>query len=218
MVDEDLKNKIEALLFSSGKKVGQMFLAGLTGSSEQEIIDALNDLAKDYEQKNGALMIFQEGSEWKISVKEKYVSLVRKIVADTELSKSVLETLAVTAWKTPVLQSEVIKIRSNKAYDHISELVELSFITKEKKGRSFLLKTTDKFYQYFDVPDKKRFKEILKQKEAGQKKLDDVKEPEPEIKEEEKHDLEIVNIPEQKESEELEQPAESEDAEIDEEE
>jgi segregation and condensation protein B len=196
-MNEDLKNKIEALLFSSGKKVGERFLADLTSSSEQEVKDALADLAKDYEQKDSALMIFQEGSEWKISVKEKYVSLVRKIVADTELPKSVLETLAVIAWKSPILQSEVIKIRSNKGYEHVSQLLDLGFITKEKKGRSFLIKTAEKFYQYFDVPDKKSFKEMLKQKKEGQQKLEDV-----ELKEKQEslfQALEVVNVPEKKE-------------------
>ena len=115
---------------------------------------ALEDIRKDYDERETALMIIQEGNSWKINVREKYLSLVRKVVADTELSKSIMETLAIIAWKTPVYQNEVVRIRGNKCYDHIAELENAGFVTKDKKGRSFVLKTTDKFYNYFDIDQK----------------------------------------------------------------
>ena len=70
-------------------------------------------------------------------------------------------------------ESKVIKIRGNKAYDHIKLLKESELITAEKAGRTRLLKLTQKFYDYFDVAD-----QILKDKlsQAVQKPASEPKE------------------------------------------
>ena len=73
-----------------------------------------------------------------------------------------METLAVIAWKYPVLQSEVTKIRTNKAYEHLRELEEMGYITREKKGRTRQIKLTQKFFDYFDIVEKEKLKEKFK--------------------------------------------------------
>lgn len=149
--DQDDKNKVEALLFACGKYIEDQLIGELCGIDKRKLKRVLEELRKDYELKNNALMIFNEGNSWKINVREKYLSIVRKIVADTELPRSVMETLAVIAWKSPIFQSEVVRIRGNKCYDHIDVLEESGFISKDKKGRSYVLKATDKFYNYFEI-------------------------------------------------------------------
>ncbi|MEK6835002.1 MAG: SMC-Scp complex subunit ScpB, partial [Nanoarchaeota archaeon] len=57
----------------------------------------------------------------------------------------------------------IIKMRGNTAYEHISKLHEFDFIESEKSGRTRLIKTTLKFYEYFDVVDnelKEKFKQV----------------------------------------------------------
>ena len=73
-----------------------------------------------------------------------------------------METLSVIAWKNPALQSDIIKIRTNKAYKHIGELEEAGFIESIKHGRTKLLKLTKKFYDYFDLEGDKDIKEALR--------------------------------------------------------
>ncbi|MBU0667279.1 MAG: SMC-Scp complex subunit ScpB [Nanoarchaeota archaeon] len=158
----DLKNEVEALLFSSGKAMSEVELATLTNNQKKNIIKAISELVDNYKNRDSALMVVSEGESWKLIVREKYMNLVVKIISDTELSKSVLETLSVIAWKSPVLQSEVIKIRTNKAYDHIKELVDRDFLIKEKEGRSYKLRVTEKFFEYFDVVGSKGIKEAFK--------------------------------------------------------
>jgi len=148
---QEEKNKVEALLFACGKYIDEEIISELCGVDKRKLKKILEELRKDYESKNNALMIFNEGNSWKINVREKYLSTVRKIVADTELPRSVMETLAVIAWKTPIYQSEVVRIRGNKCYDHIEVLEEAGFISKDKKGRSYVLKATDKFFNYFEI-------------------------------------------------------------------
>ena len=72
-------------------------------------------------------------------------------MTDSELDRPTQETLAIIAYKNPALQSDVIKVRGNKAYDHIKFLKGDNFITSEKNGRTRLLKLTQKFFDYFDV-------------------------------------------------------------------
>jgi segregation and condensation protein B len=172
------KSRVEAVLFAIGKYVDDELISQLCELDKRSTRKALEELKKDYDDKDGALIVFQEGNSWKINVREKYLSLVRKIVADTELSKSVMETLAVIAWKTPVYQSEVVRIRGNKCYDHIEELENSGFITKDKKGRSYVLKTTEKFYNYFDI-EQKNLKGVMNEaKMPTQTTLAEADEPE----------------------------------------
>ena len=59
--------------------------------------------------------------------------------------------MAIIAYKQPVFQAEIIKIRGNTAYDHVKMLRENGFITTEKSGRTRLIKLAPKFYDYFDI-------------------------------------------------------------------
>lgn len=152
----ELKNQIESLLFSSGKRLSIDELARLCKEENLDAVKAaLILLEKELNDKQSSLMLVQEGTSYKLTVREKYVSMVKKVVKTPEMPKSIMETLAVVAYKAPVLQSKVIKIRTNKAYRHLDELEEISFITREKKGRSKLIRLTPKFFEYFDVPPEK---------------------------------------------------------------
>jgi len=173
----ELKNQIESLLFSAGKRLTVEDLGRLCREENLDAVKvALELLKKELDDKQSSLMLVQEGEAWKLTVREKYIPMVKKVVTTPELPKSILETLAVVAYKAPVLQSQVIKIRTNKAYRHLDELEELGYITREKKGRSKLIKLTPKFFDYFDVPPdklKEKFKnvsaleQVIEQKEKA---------------------------------------------------
>jgi len=203
----ELKKEVESLLFSSGKVMSEKELAELTNSSEKDVRLALETLKKEYDERDTSLMLVQSGDKWKLNVREKYMNLVTKIVADTELPFPVLETLAVIAYKAPVIQAEVIKIRGTNAYEHIGMLVKEEFVEKRKEGRSFRLGLTPKFFKYFEVDDENKIKEALKEVRVPEKKtpkkigkLDVVDIPLGEAKKTEREDksklgdLEVVDV------------------------
>ncbi|MBT4022263.1 SMC-Scp complex subunit ScpB [archaeon] len=162
MSEKNYKNQIEALLFATGRFMDANTLLLLTGASgKQVLINNVRKLKEEYDERESPLMVVEEKDGWKLTVRETYLSLVRKIISETELPKTILETLAIIAWRSPVLQSEVVNIRHNKAYEHISELVDLGFIRKETSGRSYLLNLTEKFYEYFDVDGSKDIREVF---------------------------------------------------------
>lgn len=173
---KDYKRQVEALLFASGRFMDVNTLLNLTGaSSKQVLINNIDKLKNDYDNRNSPLMVVKEKDGWKLTVRENYLPLVRKIVSETELPKTILETLAIIAWKAPVLQSEVVNIRHNKAYEHISELVELGFIRKEPSGRSYMVNLTEKFFEYFDVEGARNIRDVFRKVVSGpaQTKVDD---------------------------------------------
>jgi segregation and condensation protein B len=175
-MDETLRNKIEAVLFSIGKKIHiDELMRMIKDKDKARVVACLIELKKKYnEDVNNSLQIMQDGDDWKLTIKDQYIDVAKEIGIETELPKTVMETLAVIAYKNPVLQSEVIKIRTNKAYDHLKLLEEMGYIQREKYGRTKKIKLATKFFQYFDLPPealKEKFsnvaemEKIIKQKE-----------------------------------------------------
>jgi len=166
---QEEKNKVEAILFTTGKFMGLQEISDLCGISPVETVkDLLETLKKDYESKDGSLSIFEENGKYKLSIKRKHNYLTTKLLDVTEMDRPTQETLAVIAYKQPAIQAEVIKIRGNKAYDHIDKLKELGFVTSDKYGRTRLLKLTQKFYDYFDLLEdqiKEKFSNLAKLEE-----------------------------------------------------
>ncbi|MBN2111467.1 SMC-Scp complex subunit ScpB [Candidatus Woesearchaeota archaeon] len=209
---DELKKKVESILFAAGKKVDITEIAKLCRliHNPSLVEKVLKELKEKFDSENSSLMLVQEGTAWKLTVREKYASLVQNLVTQSELSKTIMETLAVIAYKSPVLQSEIIRIRTNKAYDHLRELEESGYITREKKGRTKLIKLSPKFFEYFDVPPEKlkeRFKtveELEKAVELKEEEASELKQESKAKKTESKRAEEEIRKSEEKEMEELE--------------
>ncbi len=179
-MDDELKRMIEAILFAAGRKLELSELAKLCRRAESEIVSVLEEWSSQLDASSSPTMLVQDGSGWKLTVREKYAQVIKKVVTKTELPKGHMETLAVVAYKAPVLQSKVVKIRTNKAYDHLFQLEDSGFITREKSGRSKLIKLTPKFFEYFDIdPSKLKQKfsssgDVEKAIEAKEKEIEQV--------------------------------------------
>ena len=172
----ELKNKIEAVLFTLGKFVSLEDLGKYceTGSIGM-VKEALEELKKDYQNKNCSLELQEHEGKVKLNIKKEYGYLTNKLLSSTELDSPTTKTLAVIAYKQPLMQSDVIKIRGNKAYDHIKSLKESNLITSDKSGRTRVLKLTNNFYEYFDIAkeDTEKLKDFVNSK--GLQKMFDEK-------------------------------------------
>ena len=149
---QDAKNRIEAVLFTTGKflkleDLGKLASIGSTGYLKQ----VLQELKGDYEKKNSALQIVNENDLWRLNIRKEFLYLTESLLSDAELDKPTQETLAIIAYRQPAVQSDVTNIRGNKSFDHIKKLKEEGFLTSERFGRTRILKLTQKFYDYFDV-------------------------------------------------------------------
>ena len=61
----DLKHRIESILFSAGKQITLEELSRLTKERDPEKIrEAIKELKKDLEAKQGSIMLIEEGDSW----------------------------------------------------------------------------------------------------------------------------------------------------------
>ena len=161
MTAENIKSKVEAVLFVTAKAMQPVEIAEILKIPVEEVENALLDLVFDYSSRDGALEIDDEDG-YIIQVKAEHLDIVEKL-CPVELKPAVIKTLTVIALKEPIRQTELKEIRSN-AYEHIQELIEKGLIsrTKDKNGRSFNLRTTPKFAEYFKLKgDSKTLAKLL---------------------------------------------------------
>ncbi|MBE7704593.1 MAG: SMC-Scp complex subunit ScpB [Cyanobacteria bacterium SIG29] len=147
----DLKARIEAVLFVTGRSVDLKEIATILEADEMEVEDAMLSLIMDYSSREGALEIDDENG-YIIQVKDEYMDIVEKL-CPVDISNAVLKTLLVIALKQPIRQALLKDLRGSTAYDHVSELVEKGLVSRKRdsNGRSFNLKTTPKFAEYFKI-------------------------------------------------------------------
>jgi len=119
----------------------------------------MDQLEKDYSTRDTSITIQKHENKYKLNIKKEYGYLINKLLSSKEFDSPTTKTLAIIAYKNPAIQADIIKIRGNKAYDHIKSLLESNLVTSEKHGRTRLLKLTPSFYDYFDIAEKE-----LKQK------------------------------------------------------
>lgn len=143
----DLKAQIEAVLFVTDKPLKTGAISKLLNVAYDDAQSAIVQLIQEYEDRNGGLEIGTEEG-YIIQVKIDYLNIVTEMLP-LELNHGPLRTLSAIALKEPALQSQIVDMRGSSAYEHINELVEQGLITKTPHGLSYILKTTNKFKQYF---------------------------------------------------------------------
>jgi segregation and condensation protein B len=150
---EDLK-KLEAIFFVSGRFLTMQDFIALSDLNPIILRDLIEQLKDKYDKDDSALRIVEKGDMWKMDVKPEYSDLVNRLATgSSEFSKAEQETLAIIAYKQPIKQSVIIKIRGNKGYDHVKKFVDLGLLKKKKVGHTNELSLHDDFYDYFNVAD-----------------------------------------------------------------
>lgn len=163
---EQLKSRIEAVLFTTAKALSAKEIAEILDTDTEAVEEALLDLIMDYSSRDGALEIDDENG-YILQVKEEHMDIVEKL-CPVELKPAVLRTLSVIALKEPIRQTVLKDMRGSNAYEHVQELLEKGLIsrTKDKNGRSFNIRTTKKFQEYFKL--KGDIKALVKKLDATQ--------------------------------------------------
>ena len=140
---EQLKARIEAVLFTTAQALSIKDIAEILNEEDiEKVEEAMLELIMDYASREGALEIDDENG-YILQVKEEHMDIVEKL-CPVELKPAVLRTLSVIALK---------ELRGSTAYEHVQELLDKGLIsrTKDKNGRSYNLKTTPKFSEYFKL-------------------------------------------------------------------
>ena len=127
---EQLKSRIEAVLFITARAVSLDEIATILGEDTETIEEAILELIMDYSTREGALEIDDENG-YILQVKEDYMDLV-ELLCPVDLKPAILRTLSVIALKEPIRQTDLKELRGSNAYEHVQELVEKGLVAKTR--------------------------------------------------------------------------------------
>ena len=151
--EKNSEEKVEAALFIAGRYLTLQELIMLTDINPIMLKEILNRLKKKYS--TGTIRIVQRSNAYKMDIAEKYHYLINKLATgNAEFTKAEQETLAIIAYKQPIKQSVIIKIRGNKSYEHIKKFRQLGLVIAKKVGHTLDLSLSEEFYEYFNVHKK----------------------------------------------------------------
>lgn len=152
--------KIEAALFISARYLTVQELVELTDINPLLLKDLLEKLMEHYSRLDSAIEILNKDQLWKMDIKHEYFEMINKIATGSaEFTKAEQETLAIIAYKQPVKQSVIIKIRGNKGYEHVKHFIDIGLVKSKKVGHTCELNLSESFYDYFHLEKKEKPKE-----------------------------------------------------------
>lgn len=149
----DVRGRIEAALYASGRALDVDQLASAAGiSSKRRIIEEAKAIAASMKSTLSAVEIVEyPGPRFAMQLKAEYNQVARKFATKPLLSKAALRSLSFIAYFQPITSSELSLRRGSQVYEHLKDLEEVGFVTWERKGRSKLFRTTSEFSEYFGL-------------------------------------------------------------------
>lgn len=149
----------EAALFLAPQPLTRRALAKILGGVAQAYVDQLlEDLKTQFDDANRGIELHIEEGRAMFRVKAVYVNQVAHLAPQHDIPRQELRTLAVIAYNHPMTQANLIKVRGNKGYKHVQELIERNLITSEPHGRTLLLHVTKDFLRHFGLSSVEEFR------------------------------------------------------------
>ena len=156
----NLTQILEAILFASGtSKKKSDILALLPNVTKSQFDKSIDKLKEKYSGTSGILLLDFNG-KLQFSTNTEYGEIVAEILTplkEKELSKTLLEVLAIIAYKQQITRVELEKIKSSSADYAIGLLLKVNLIEvvgrKDAVGRPVLYGTTDEFLKKFQLSD-----------------------------------------------------------------
>ena len=151
---------VEALIFVADEPLTEKLIAEVLEEDRESIGAAIEELKKEYEEREGGLQIREIAGGWQISTRTELHEEVRKFLKtrpSAKLSLASLETLAVIAYKQPVTVPEILEIRGVQSASAIKTLLDKRLIVargrKETVGRPMQYGTSKDFLIQFGLKD-----------------------------------------------------------------
>ncbi len=178
------KRVIEAALFMSSEPLDIKQLSRLTGiSSLGHLEEKLGELSREYESRGIEIVKTPEG--WWMQVRQDILGKVAHLSKYSDLEEGHKRTLALVAYREPILQSKIVKSQGNKAYSYVKKLEKKGLVKTERMGRSKLVTLTREFERYFGDEKEKIRNRLIRTAERMEKEqsLETEKDPQKKITE-----------------------------------
>jgi segregation and condensation protein B len=153
-----MESVTEAVLFASDESLSATRLADIAGTTVKQIRRHIENLNEKYEANNNAFRIEQIAGGYQMLTLSDYNLWLKKLLrvrSDSKLSPAALETLAIIAYKQPVIRADVEAIRGVQVGEIIRNLMYKGLVKivgrAEVLGRPMLYGTTKKFLEIFGL-------------------------------------------------------------------
>lgn len=185
---ENIKEKIEAILFATARVITKEELSEVLGASVDDINKEIEELKMKYNtDKSGVVLVDVAGGIQFVSNKKYFDDVVKFIESSKKqnLSSTCMEVLSIIAYNKNITKSEIEKIRGVNSDSQVSRLLEYGLIEETARlnlpGRPASFATTNEFLKCMGIKDTSElpeFETIGEEKEidvdniVGQEKLE----------------------------------------------
>ncbi len=170
---DDLFGIIEAILFVSAEPVPLQFITKQLGINATQVKIIIDSLIDEYEDRDKGIKIVEVSGGYQFVTNPRFANQLRQVMGYKKketLSKGMLETLAIIAYKQPIMLAEIEELRGVSSRMMVAALMRKNLIKpvgrKDVPGRPLLYGTTDEFLRYFglnklsDLPKLSEIKEF----------------------------------------------------------
>lgn len=151
---------IEAILFASEVPLTVERMAEIMPDTEKrEITALLENLIQEYSERRGGVCLAAVAGGFQFRTRQDLAPWIRKLKAarPAMLSPAALETLAVVAYRQPLVKSEIDRIRGVDTSGALKGLLEKKLVRivgrKDVPGKPIIYGTTKKFLEVFNLMD-----------------------------------------------------------------
>jgi len=153
-----VESVVEAVLFASDEPLSEARLADIVETGVRQIRQHIKSLNDKYQANNNAFRIEQIAGGYQMLTLSPYNHWLKRLLrvrSDSKLSPAALETLAIIAYKQPVMRADIEAIRGVAAGEIIRALCYKGLVKivgrAEVLGRPMLYGTTRKFLEIFGL-------------------------------------------------------------------
>ena len=148
---DDLVFQVEAVLFAAGKPLSVKELSEALGADVyRPVQQAVRTLEQTYGHRQSALEVRRVGDRYALQLQERYVPVVHS-VTPVEMAPRTLKALTLVAYHQPILQSNLVRMIGDVAYEEVQHLRGLGLVSTDPKGSTLELTTTRRFAEYFGI-------------------------------------------------------------------
>lgn len=172
---EETRQALHALLFVSDRPMSAQRLAEALGDADPLVVaNLLAELREDLETQCAPYILREIAGGYQLTTKPCFAPYVRRLLQikkKNRLSRAVLETLAIIAYKQPTTRAEVEAVRGVSVSYAFETLLEKRLIrvagVAELPGRPKLYRTTDEFLVHFGVKSLKELPSLEELRETS---------------------------------------------------
>ncbi|MBH0179479.1 MAG: SMC-Scp complex subunit ScpB [Nitrospira sp.] len=176
VAERELKAILESLLFVSPEPLSAVRLVAVLGDvTKAEVERTLRSLGEDLEQEGRGIRLVEVAGGYRLVTKQEYASWIKRLdkaKSAAKLSRSALESLAIIAYKQPLVRSEIEEIRGVETSGVVRTLLERKLVRivgrKEVPGRPIMYGTTKFFLEHFGLNDLSQLPPLREFKELGE--------------------------------------------------